>query len=115
REGDPLIDELIPDEPRKHRGIIIRASVSFPAVRNHFRDLTQVIGPDGDRLMFRYYDPRVLASFLPTCDATQLGELFGPAIEIFGEREDGPPALMRYWVEESRLRSTPLVPAGATA
>lgn len=29
-------------------------------------------------MLFRYYDPIVLAMFLPTCTAAELGELFGP-------------------------------------
>jgi hypothetical protein len=33
---------------------------------------------DRRKLLFRYYDPRVLRVFLPTCDPAQLWQIFGP-------------------------------------
>jgi len=36
----------------------------------------------GNRLVFRYYDPRVLRVYLPTCSPSELRTVFGP-IECF--------------------------------
>jgi hypothetical protein len=44
---------------------------------------------DGKLLYFRFYDPRVLRRFLPTCDAEQLRQLFGP-IDAFVMEGDDP-------------------------
>jgi hypothetical protein len=43
----------------------------------------------GERLLFRFYDPRVLGEFLPTCEAAQLREMFGPVQRFMLERDGG--------------------------
>ena len=62
----------------EHWGLIAVASTPFRETRLHFRKLNIVNGPDNNPLYFRYYDPRVLRSFAPTCDAAYLKKLFGP-------------------------------------
>ncbi|MBL8473001.1 MAG: DUF4123 domain-containing protein [Rhodocyclaceae bacterium] len=64
------------------------APVELQQLRYHFRKLNRVYGPDGEPLLFRYYDPRVLRSFAPTCDAAQLAELFGPVERFLVEAAD---------------------------
>ncbi len=43
-------------------------------------------------MIFRYYDPRVLRVYLPTCLAPELRTVFGPVRRFLLESED--PALM---------------------
>lgn len=51
---------------------------SDPAnLRHQLRKLLKVRGPDGRKLLFRWYDPRVLRAFLPTADAVQMAGFFG--------------------------------------
>lgn len=59
-------------------GIFAVSDAGLEAVRTHFRKFLLVDAPDGDKWYFRFYDPRVLARFLPTCDAGQLTDFFGP-------------------------------------
>ncbi|HEY2399507.1 MAG TPA: S1 RNA-binding domain-containing protein, partial [Steroidobacteraceae bacterium] len=42
----------------------------------------------GKRLLFRFYDPRVLRPFLPSCEAGQMREMFGP-VEHFAVEANG--------------------------
>jgi len=71
-------------------GIVVRSSCDFRTVRMHLRQLLEVWDPDGRPLFFRFYDPRVLRIFLPTCDDEQLGQLFDDVVEsFFVESEDG--------------------------
>ena len=58
-------------------------------LRDHFRRLVMVRGPEGQRLLFRFYDPRVLRVFAPNCDADQVKELFGPVARYMMEEEGG--------------------------
>ena len=51
----------------------------FRAMQHHCRRLLRVLDPAGSVLLFRYYDPRVLRVFMPTCTPGQRAELFGPA------------------------------------
>ena len=67
----------------------------FIAVRKHFRTFLRVRGPEGNPLLFRYYDPRVLRVFLPTCNAEETAALFGPVTSYLLEGED-PSMAMRF-------------------
>jgi hypothetical protein len=70
-------------------GIFVVAPEGFDlgAARRHLRKLNLVTGPDGATLMFRYYDPRIMRTFAPTCDLAQRKELFGPLRRIVVEAE----------------------------
>ena len=60
-------------------------------LRPHLRKFLKVKDESGNKLIFRYYDPRVLRVFLPICTNEQLKEIFGP-IESYwteGENEEG--------------------------
>ena len=73
----------------EQRGIFahVPEDVDMPVLRRHFRKLSMVYGPDGSPLLFRYYDPRVMNDILPTCDAAQLKDLFGPVNRYVVERK----------------------------
>ena len=43
---------------------------------------------DKSEMYFRFYDPRVLSVFLPTCSPPQVRQLFGPVSAFFVESED---------------------------
>jgi hypothetical protein len=60
----------------------------------HLRTLNIVYGPDGRPMLFRYYDPRVLRIFLPTCNAEQIMQMFGPAAQFVAEGESPDTALV---------------------
>jgi hypothetical protein len=59
-------------------GVFVLSAGDLETLRTHFRKYLLVDGPDGDKWYFRFYDPRVMASFLPAADATQLTDFFGP-------------------------------------
>ncbi len=59
-------------------GLVVRSKASMKALRRHFRTIAYARCDAGPKLLFRYYDVRVMRQFLPTCDATQLEQLFGP-------------------------------------
>ena len=63
----------------EHWGIFaVVQLVDLEIMRKHFRSFLLVEPPEGGRVYFRYYDPRVLKRFLPTCTEVQLREFFGP-------------------------------------
>jgi Domain of unknown function (DUF4123) len=80
-------------------GIFLWSLVSPDTLRAHFRRLTMVQDDKGARLLFRFYDPRVLGAFLPTCDAAQLHEMFGPVQRLMLEQDAGR-ALVSFRVVE---------------
>ena len=70
-------------------GIFLWSLTSPTRLREHFRRLTIVQTQTSQRLLFRFYDPRVLREFLPMCDADQLREVFGPVQRYSAELAGG--------------------------
>jgi hypothetical protein len=87
----------------KHWGIFAQSPRSLAAMRNHFRALLQAYDERGNPVKFRYYDPRVLAKFLPTCNGGELKTLFGEVQALYAESESGK-GLLRFTVENGTLK-----------
>jgi hypothetical protein len=94
-----------------HWGIfaVTPAEVDIRALRQHFRKFLMVYNPDGKLIYFRYYDPRVLRSYLPTCNSQEIKIVFGPVGSYITEDED-PSTLLRLSpdVDQVRLEKTNL-------
>jgi len=73
----------------RHWGTFVTTRRSFYSLRDHLRALTLVYRRDGTPLYFRYYDPRVLNVFLPSCTPAQLKDMFGPVDAFVAENETG--------------------------
>lgn len=69
----------------RHWGIFAVTRADLRALRRHFRRFLVVHDSDGKPLYFRYYDPRVLRAFLPTCTHEELADVFGPVIAFLVE------------------------------
>lgn len=72
----------------EHWGIFGVTQVDLPTLRKHFRKFLMVYDESGKSLYFRYYDPRVLRVYLPTCNAGELKTVFGPVVSYLVEDED---------------------------
>jgi hypothetical protein len=79
----------------RHWGIFasVPKELPFIAVRKHFRTFLRVRGPEGNALLFRYYDPRVMRVYLPTCNEEEAAVIFGPVTQYLLESEDPSNAL----------------------
>jgi hypothetical protein len=55
-------------------GIVFRSDAAAQELLQFFRKKMDAHLPDGKRVLFRYYDPRVFRNYLPACS---VGELFG--------------------------------------
>ena len=86
-----------------HWGIFAVAPADLRHLRRHLRQFLTVEGPAGKPLYFRFYDPRVLRTYLPTCNADETRLLFGPVSLYVMEGED-PNVLVRFALEQSLLR-----------
>lgn len=59
-------------------GVFAVAAVPIDQLQAHFRRLVMARLPDGRSVFFRFYDPRVLRVYLPTCTEEELRIVFGP-------------------------------------
>jgi Domain of unknown function (DUF4123)/Inner membrane component of T3SS, cytoplasmic domain len=71
-------EELVRDGWGKSWGIFLSSRAGFADIRKHLRRFTTVQMPDGTPAYFRFYDPRVLRIYLPTCTVEELRAFFGP-------------------------------------
>ena len=76
----PFTDMVLSWGWGEHWGIFGRANAGLQVLRNHFRFFTKVYDKNEKSFYFRYYDPRVMVSYLPTCNAEELKILFGPVL-----------------------------------
>lgn len=80
-------------------GIFIETTANLQELRTHLRKFLFVKSESGKDLYFRYYDPRVLRIFLPTCSEEQLQFFFGPIKKIICEDKAGLLALQFGFLE----------------
>ena len=83
-------------------GVFLKCGASVATLRRHLRKLLSVRGPNGDILLFRYYDPRVLRVYLPTCRSEELETVFGP-IDRFWLEDDSPETMLEFRVGHGKL------------
>jgi hypothetical protein len=88
-----------------HWGIfaIAPAEVDIRAMRQHFRRFLMVYNPDGKLVYFRYYDPRVLRVYLPTCNTEEIMLVFG-SISSYVIEDEEPARLLRFSIDVDKLR-----------
>lgn len=59
-------------------GLFLESDAGKESLRRHLRTFLLVRDYEGHLLMFRYYDPRVMRVYLPTCTNDELKTVFGP-------------------------------------
>jgi hypothetical protein len=109
----PQLVELLPDHRLTARllddgwgrawGVFLRLD-DPSTLRHHLRRFLQVRDETGRRLLFRYYDPRVLRTYLPTCTAEELALIFGPVDGWIAEGNAGL-EVQEYGFDGTRLRA----------
>lgn len=96
-------DWLIGEGWGQHWGVFAVTDADLRAAHRHFRRFLTVYDPEGRPMLFRYYDPRVLRLYLPTCNAAELRTVFGPVTCYLLEGQD-PNTLLRYSLDADALR-----------
>ncbi|MEA2836711.1 MAG: hypothetical protein QOD89_1261 [Bradyrhizobium sp.] len=73
-------------------GVLFRSQADLAEMRRQLRQRLEVVLPDGRRVLFRFYDPRVLRDYLPGCQGAELDFWFGQTSV--------------YWVDGERTGET---------
>jgi hypothetical protein len=83
-------------------GIFLGCDTSQERLRRHLRSFVSVRDPRGQRLLFRYYDPRILRTYLPTCTINELEYVFGP-VECYWTESKNPEHLLEFRFDRGKL------------
>ena len=94
RRDASFTEWLIVEGWGKHWGVIAVSPAGLEALRRHFRHFLRVRDHRGAVLYFRYYDPRVLRIYLPTCNLREIKTVYGPVSRYITEDEEGQSALV---------------------
>ncbi len=91
----PLLEALVKEGWGKSWGVYLTCASDFHEIRRHLRHFLQARLPDGEQVYFRFYDPRVMRIFLPTCIAEEASQFFGPIKRYVLEGEE-PDQLLEF-------------------
>jgi hypothetical protein len=103
RDGDLFSDWALANGFGGHWGIGLRSSLSRAQLLRRFRQLLFVRDPQGEPLYFRFYDPRVLRAFLPTCQGQEIWPWLDN-IDCYLIEGETPGLLLRVDADEERIR-----------
>jgi Domain of unknown function (DUF4123) len=103
RPNTPFAEWVIEKGWGQNWGIFIHSPANLQAMRKHFRGFLTVYDSSGKPMLFRYYDPRVLRLYLPTCNPDELQKVFGPITSYLLEGED-PKTLLRFQFVKNALQ-----------
>jgi hypothetical protein len=87
----------------KHWGIFAQSRYSLAEVRKHLRSFLTVHDEKGTPMLFRFYDPRVLRAFLPTCSPEELKKFFGIVLN-YAVEDENPKALLNFFLPAGELK-----------
>jgi hypothetical protein len=97
-----FLDTLIRDGWGKSWGVYLTCDKPFKEVRKHLRHFLMVELEGGENVYFRFYDPRALRVFLPTCTPSEVNQFFGP-ITTYLMEANTPETLLRFSHEQGEL------------
>jgi len=95
--------EYLAENMGKNLGIFLRTDLGMKDLRRHLRTFLSVKDPAGRKLLFRYYDPRVMRVYLPTCNFRELETVFGPIRTFWTESAD-PRSLTQFEMKKNSLK-----------
>lgn len=70
-------------------GILCVSASRLDTLRRHLRRFLQAMLPDGDIVLFRFYDPRIFRTYFPTLEAEEKASWFQAVEEYRVETETG--------------------------
>lgn len=105
--GCPFLELFLMQGLGRHWGVLATADADFRKLRMHLRQFLTVWDPAGQPLFFRYYDPRVLRTYLPSCHPDELYDFFGPVTAFYAEGVSID-TLIRFTVADAGLGQQPL-------
>ena len=68
--------------------VYLESAADLEELRHHFRKFLMAQDERKKRFYFRFYDPRVLRVYLPTCNEAELAAIFGPVSRYCLEGRD---------------------------
>lgn len=91
-------------------GCLFTSSEGWDTIRRHLRGLLTVSSPEGERWLFRFWDPRLLPAFLRASQPDELNAIFGPIATFAVIESNG--ATYGAWRHLAIMDTAPRRPVG---
>lgn len=117
--AEPLAQAWQAHESGRFWGILCHSALDFRSLRRRFRKVTTARLPDGEIVLFRFWDPRVFTSFIRYGGAAEIAPLFD-GIDCY-IADLGPDGRARYewrdgvWINGHPLAANPAAAPAATS
>ena len=98
----PFSEWLIKHAWSRHWGVFFDSPLDEKKLRRKFRDLLNAALPDGRTVTFRFYDPRILNTYLPSCNKVELDVMFDGVNSYYVEDEEQD-LLLRHEIKQGVL------------
>lgn len=76
---DPFLHWLMTERPSLNWGLLLESPATPGELAAHYRRWLTILNPQGNEVLFRFYDPDVLPHFLDAFDDREYRQWFGPA------------------------------------
>ncbi|MBI4909263.1 MAG: DUF4123 domain-containing protein [Acidobacteria bacterium] len=73
-----LLPRLVKESWGQHWSLFFTCASPLPELYRHLRQFLVVQSGEGRWFYFRFYDPRLMQTFLPSCSQRELTQFFGP-------------------------------------
>jgi hypothetical protein len=103
---DKFTHKIIEEGWGQSWGVFLRTEAPFPTLRRHLRTFLKVKDHTGRNLVFRWYDPRVMRVYLPTCLPDELRAVFGPVDAYYMEGKSSS-QMLDFRFEGGSLKESP--------
>jgi len=101
-QGSSFMSWLVKEGWADRWGIFFASPATFKELMPHFREFTMARDEDSNTFYFRYYDPRVLRVYLPTCNASELKMIFCP-VEYYCVEDEAGEGIIDYSFDGKNL------------
>jgi hypothetical protein len=102
RTGEPLGDAWRDHAAGRNWGLLIESTSREDALRTHFKKFLNAMLPDGELVLFRFYDPRVFRTFFRSATAEELAPWF-KGISRYSVESEIPGTYHDFRLEAGRL------------
>jgi hypothetical protein len=91
----------------RNAGILLASAADSERLCSHLREVFVVTNEQGQEHFFRFYDPRVLRVYLPTCTPEEVRDFFGPITTMLSESRM-PDSVLRFAVDFNGISTSTL-------
>lgn len=99
--GNDRVVALVTEGVGRARQILAASAAPAAQVLAHCSEITRARDEEGGQFHFRYFDPRVLRAYLPTCTREEKALFFGPLDAVWAEQADGAGELVCFEAEKA--------------